>query len=192
VAEASSQAGVALGSLIAPLLIDTIGVEGAIVATGAVLPLVLLVRHRPVRRLDVSAVVPEQELSLLRQLDLFAPLSLATVETLAAHASPVRMRAGERIIREHESGDRFYVIVEGAVDVEEDGVWRRHEGPGEYFGEIALLRDVPRTASVTATEDGLLLTLNREDFLGAVTGHRRSNSAVHHVIDFRLGPPPDE
>ena len=192
VAEASSQAGVALGSLIAPLLIDTMGVEGTIVATGAVLPVMVLLRHRPVRRLDARAVVPERELSLLRRLDLFAPLSLATVETLAAHASPVTMRAGERIIRERESGDRFYVIVEGEVDVEAGGEWRRREGPGEYFGEIALLRDVPRTASVTAAEDGLLLTLNREDFLGAVTGHRRSNSAVHHVIDFRLGPPPDE
>ena len=188
VAEASSQAGVALGSLIAPLLIGAVGVEGAIAATGAFLPLILLVRRRPVRRLDARAVVPERELSMLRRLDLFAPLSLATIETLATHASPVTMSAGEQIVREHESGDRFYIIAEGEVDVDEGGEWCRREGRGEYFGEIALLRDVPRTATVTAASDGLLFTLNRDEFLGAVTGHRRSNSAVHHVIDFRLAP----
>ena len=192
VAEASSQAGVALGSLIAPLLIDTLEVEGAIIVTSAILPIILLLRRRPIQRLDARAVVPQRELSLLRRLDLFAPLSLATVETLAAHATPMTMRAGEQIIRERESGDRFYVIAEGEVDVDEGGEWRRREGPGEYFGEIALLRDVPRTASVTAAGDGLLLTLNRDDFLGAVTGHRRSNSAVHHVIDFRLASPPEK
>jgi CRP-like cAMP-binding protein len=129
--------------------------------------------------------VPERELHALRADDLFAPLPLATVETLALRATPRVVCADERILRAGDVGDRFYVIADGDVEVQA-GVTIRHEGPGEYFGEIALLRDVPRTATVVAVTDSLLYALSREDFLSAVTGHVRSSHAARSVAEARM------
>ncbi len=88
---------------------------------------------------------------------------------------------------EGEPGDRFYLIEEGEVEVFEQGTYRRNEGPGESFGEIALLHDVPRTATVRTTAPTRLLALEREQFLSAVTGHRRSREAATAVADHRWG-----
>ena len=96
--------------------------------------------------------------------------------------------AGEEVIVQGEHGDRFFLIEDGEVEVFENGVFRRNEGPGESFGEIALLHDVPRTATVRATAPTRLLALEREQFLGAVTGHRRSHQVAHTVVDSRWAP----
>jgi hypothetical protein len=192
VAEASSQAMVALGSVAAALLIAALGIRGALLATALVVPVVVIVRWRPTQRLDAQAVVPEPELRALRAVDLFAPLPLATVETLAVRAAVRAVVADEPILRVGEVGSRFYVIADGTVEVQAGPIIRRL-GPGEYFGEIALLRDVPRTAAVRAETDGLLYVLAREPFLGAVTGHVRAGQAAEAVVDARLrasGQPP--
>jgi CRP-like cAMP-binding protein len=89
------------------------------------------------------------------------------------------------VIVQGERGDRFFVIEEGEVEVFENGDFRRNEGPGESFGEIALLRDIPRTATVRTTVDTKLLALERDQFLLAVAGHRRSSQVAHTVIDDR-------
>ncbi len=89
------------------------------------------------------------------------------------------------MITQGDQGDSFYLIEEGEVEVFENGDFRRNEGPGESFGEIALLRDVPRTATVKATERTRLLRLERDQFIGAVTGHRRSRHLAHGVVDSR-------
>ncbi len=185
VSETGGALAVALGSVLAPLLIALLGIRGALLATALVMPVVVLARRRALRRLDARAEVPERELRALRTLDLFAPLPLATVETLALRAVPRMMVADEVILRLGEGGDHFYVIADGEVEVQA-GPTIRHEGPGEYFGEIALLRDVPRTATVVAVTDGLLYALAREDFLRAVTGHVRSTQAARAVTDARL------
>jgi CRP-like cAMP-binding protein len=99
----------------------------------------------------------------------------------------VRARAGEEIIRRGDHGDRFYVVGSGEVEVLLDGQQPRREGPGSYFGEIALLRDVPRTATVQAATDVELFALDRDDFLPAVTGHAGSSEAAEAVIGSRLG-----
>ena len=93
--------------------------------------------------------------------------------------------AGEDVIVQGESGDRFYLIEQGEVEVFENGGFRRNEGPGESFGEIALLRDVPRTATVRRPARPGCSSLEREQFLIAVTGHRRSHQVAHTVIDDR-------
>ena len=100
----------------------------------------------------------------------------------------VRRPAGETIIREGELGDRFYVIAEGEVDVTEGGRFRRTEPAGDCFGEIALLRDVPRTATVVARTDVDLLALDREEFLAAITGDRRALAAGQDLVEARLAP----
>ena len=89
------------------------------------------------------------------------------------------------MIVQGEPGDRFYLIESGNVEVFEHGEYRRSEGPGESFGEIALLHDVPRTATVRTTEPTRLLQLEREQFLVAVTGHRRTSQVAHTVVTDR-------
>jgi MFS family permease len=192
VAEAGSQIAVALGSIAAPLLIGALGIRGALLATALVVPVVVIARWRAAQRLDAHAVVPERELQVLRGVDLFAPLPLATVETLALRAAPQRMHAGEEILRVGDVGSRFYVVADGTVEAQAGPISRRL-GPGDYFGEIALLRDVRRTAGVVAETDGLLYVVAREPFLAAVTGHARSAQAAEAVVDARLrasGVPP--
>ena len=134
VAEAGSQIAVALGSVAAPLLIAGFGIRGALLATALVVPAVVIARWRAAQRLDARAVVPERELQALRAVDLFAPLPLATVETLALRATSRAMLAGEPILRVGDVGSRFYVIAGGTVEVQAGPVVRRL-GTGDYFGE---------------------------------------------------------
>ncbi len=185
VAETGSQLAVALGSILAPVLIALLGIRGALVATALVLPAVVIARWRALELLDAQATVPERELEVLRSLDLFAPLPLATVETLAIRSLPRVVFADEQILLPGDIGSRFYVIADGAVEVQAGSVVRRL-GPGDYFGEIALLHDVKRTAAVVAMKDGLLYVLGRDDFMRAVTGHLRSTQAAQTVADARL------
>jgi CRP-like cAMP-binding protein len=94
--------------------------------------------------------------------------------------------AGEVVLREGEDSDRFFVIESGLVEVTQGGAVLRQEGPGEFFGEIGLLRDVPRTATVTVVEDTVLLALERDDFLDAVTGQSDAFRAADDVVSLRL------
>ena len=110
---------------------------------------------------------------------------MATVERLSHDLAPVDFDGGVDVIVQGEQGDRFYLIEEGQVEVFENGEFRRNEGPGESFGEIALLHDVPSTATVRTTEPTKLLELEREQFLVAVTGHQRSTQVAHGVVSDR-------
>jgi CRP-like cAMP-binding protein len=98
------------------------------------------------------------------------------------------MKAGDEIVRQGEPGDRFYVIDSGSAEVLVDGRPAASLGPGDYFGEIGLLRDVPRTATVRAREDGLLLTLTHDAFVPAVSGYSPSLASAEAVVGLRLGP----
>lgn len=94
---------------------------------------------------------------------------------------------GTAITRGGDAGDRFYLVAGGTLAVTVGAEPRRELGPGSYFGEIALLRNVPRTATVTALTDCRLLALDRDAFLQAVTGSRRSARAADRRIDRHLG-----
>jgi CRP-like cAMP-binding protein len=113
---------------------------------------------------------------------MLASLPPSVLERLAREAVPAHYSAGETIIREGDPGDRFYVLEAGEVEI----VGRRF-GPGEAFGEIALLRDVPRTATATALTDVELVALEREPFVAAVTGHASSAAEAETLIAARLG-----
>jgi MFS family permease len=176
---------VALGSLAAPAVVHLLGARPAFLAVGALLPVVtLLAYHRLVVLEGVAA--PTAELELLERVPMFAPLSLAAKERLARRLVRVRAAAGTPVVRAGDVGDRFYVVRDGVLDVEA-GDRRSALGPGAFFGEIALLRDVPRTATVTASTDTTLFALQREDFLAAVTGHEAAERAGRDVVDVRLG-----
>jgi hypothetical protein len=180
----------ALGAILAPALIEIIGNRGALVASGALLPLVALLAWPRLRGLDESLAAAPPHADLLRRVPIFRPLPPATIEQLARELRPVHARAGEEIIRQGEPGDSFYIVVGGEVDVQVDGRAAKPLGAGEFFGEIALLRDVPRTATVTARTDVDLLALDREEFITAVTGHPSSAEAANAVVTSRLGALP--
>ena len=170
-----------LGAVTAPILIDLVGPEAALVVTGAVLPVLALLTRPRLRAIDRMSSAPEAT-GLLRGVPLLAPLPEALLERLAREATRVEVRAGIPIVREGEPGDRFYVVRSGQVSI-----LGRTFGPGEAFGEIALLRDVPRTATAMAVTDVELVALEREPFVAAVTGHAPSAAAADTVIAARLG-----
>jgi MFS family permease len=176
-----------LGAIIAPVLVSLFGVRWALVATGLLLPALALVSWTRLRSIDERAVVPERELELLRGLPLFAPLAPATLEHLARSLVRVPAPVGTDVTRQGDVGDRFYLVDEGEVEVTSDGEVLATLGPGDYFGEIALLRDVPRTATVSARTDASLLALERDEFVSAVSGHPASLEAADAVVAARLG-----
>src|SRR5262249_24647335 len=148
-----AMAGLGIGSIVAPALVAGLGTRGALVATGCFLPLVVAVAWRSLGSIDLVALPPAPGLAGLGGVALFAPLSVAAKEQLAASLIPLAAPAGAAIISEGDVGDRFYVVAQGRVEVTKGGRSVETHGPGGYFGEIALLRGVPRTATVTALED---------------------------------------
>ncbi|HEU0336863.1 MAG TPA: MFS transporter [Gaiellaceae bacterium] len=180
----------AVGSLLAPLLVEGIGADAALVALGVALPLLALASLPRLRAIDARGVEPTRELELLLGSPLFAPLPPRTLEQLASVLEPVEAPAGTVLVHAGDHGDRYYLVAEGRVRVEPVEAEATTLGPGEGFGEIALLRDVPRTATVTALEDCRLYTLERDDFLAAVTGSAPSLAAAHELISTRLAAGP--
>ncbi|HVD49984.1 MAG TPA: MFS transporter [Gaiellaceae bacterium] len=177
---------VALGAVLAPVLIHSAGARWTLVAVGVLLPILAVLTHASLARLD-AAPVDRERLDLLLKIPIFSPLSPPVLEQLAARLIPVHASAGEEIIRLGDHGDRFYLVKSGEVEVLLDDQPPRREGPGSYFGEIALLRDVPRTATVRAATDVELFALDRDHFIPAVTGHAASAEAAESVIGTRLG-----
>ncbi|MDX6407838.1 MAG: hypothetical protein QOE13_909 [Gaiellaceae bacterium] len=179
---------VGLGAIVAPLLLNWLGTRGALIVAGSLLPLVVIPAWPRLNAIDRAAEIPVERLEVLRGNPIFAPLPGATLEQLAAALEEVRGAAGDEIVRQSEPGDRFYLIKEGTLDVYVDGKLVQSLEPGESFGEIALLRDVPRTATVKARTDVVLYALDRRHFLAAVSGFGPSLSAAEGVIGMRLGP----
>jgi MFS family permease len=180
-------ASMGIGAAIAPALIAGLGVEWALAATGAFLPLLVVVSWLRVSRIDATAAAPEaQELRILASVPIFAPLPGMTLEHLAGRLVPLRLEPGVEIVRQGDTGDRFYIIADGEVEISEHGKPISTLGAGGYFGEISLIRDVPRTATVKTKTPVVLYALDREDFLAAVTSHAPSAEAAEEVVSSRL------
>jgi MFS family permease len=175
----------ALGSAIMPVMIHFWGLQWslavlAIVVSGSVLP-----AFGRLKAMDAALREPEG-LALLRQVPLFAPLELKSLERVAQQLVRIEVAAGDVLIREGDEGDRFYVIESGQMTASFEGAVLRQMGPGDPFGEIALLRDVPRTATVVADEPTVVLALERADFLEAVTGNSEVNNRADDMISRRI------
>jgi MFS family permease len=179
----TAMGAVALGSLVAPRLVDALGPRSAFLLVGAILPVLSLASFRRLSRLDRLAP-PSDTFDLIDGVPMLGPLSIAAKEQLASRLTPVSIASGEQIIRKGEPGDLFYILASGTLDVDSDG----HSvlSAPDSFGEIALLRDVPRTATVTAATDARLYSLARDDFLAAVTAHRVARATGQAVADARL------
>ena len=167
--ESFAMIGIALGTLIAPALVGGFGATTAFLAAGGFLPLIALASYGALRRLDDDTTVPGDVLALLMHVPTLAVLAPRIVERMARDAVAIQVSTGEIVVRQGEPGTRFYVIASGRVRVDIDGSEIRQLGTGGWFGEIALLRDVPRTASITALTDVSLWGVDRESFLASVT-----------------------
>jgi Cyclic nucleotide-binding domain len=182
---------VGLGALIASILIELTSVSVALIIVGALCPSVVLVAWRRLRHLDSYIGELDKEISLLHGVHMLQPLPLPAIEHLARGLEQVHVRAGQAVFRQGDPADRFYVIETGTADVIGDGHLVTTLGPGEGFGEIALLRRVPRTATVRAATDLQLQTLTCERFLPVVTGFppssREAGAEVEEMLD-RFSP----
>lgn len=178
---------IGFGALLAPVLVSLLGVRGALGATGVVLPLLVALLWRRLASLDSADLVADETVALIRQVAIFAPLDLAAVERLARALLPLDVPAGATVIRQGDAGDRYYVIREGLLRVNVDGRDVNTLGAGEGFGEIALLRDMPRTSTVVAESDVRLYALERGLFLNTVSGSPSSLRAADELVDTRLG-----
>jgi hypothetical protein len=186
VLEALMMAGVALGSVLAPVLVHIGGARAAILGTGALLPLLAVLAGKRLFALDASADVPIVEIGLLRSLPLFSVLSPPALEGIARSLEPLEVEAGIAIVTQGEEGDCYYAISEGELEIVRDGVRVNTLGRGEGFGEIALLHGVPRNATVATLTAAKLYSLEKEPFLEVLTGHPTARTKAHAIAVERM------
>jgi MFS family permease len=183
--------GVGLGALVAALLIEWTSVFVALVIVGALCPSLVVLAWPRLRHLDRYIGELDAEIGLLHGVPMFQPLPLPAIEQLARGLEPVHVSAGQAVFRQGDPADKFYVIEAGGADVVGDGRVLTKLGPGDGFGEIALLRRVPRTATVRAASDLDLQALTCNRFLPVVTGFppsaREAGAEVEEMLD-RFSP----
>jgi MFS family permease len=183
-------AGVAVGSLAAPLLVNSFGPRAALIATGALLPVLALLTWGRLRTVDAGARVDPEVVAALRSVPFLSPLPLHTLEYLGGRVTPVPLEEGAVLFRRGDHGDRFYLLREGALEIELEAEVKREAAPA-FVGEIALLRDVPRTATVRAVQPCELLAVERGDFLDAVVNHSGSRGIAQDVVATRIDLAPN-
>ena len=176
---------IALGSLLTPLLLHFFGIRPSLIGIGLVVTAYALSTLPRLRALDHRLTEPEG-LAVLRTIGMFEALHPSVLEEMAHRLEAVTFSAGQVVVREGDPSDRFYVIAEGEVEVSHGDLVVRRETAGDFFGEIGLLRNVPRTATVTAVTDVKLWSLERSDFLGAVTGTGAARVAAEDVVSRRI------
>ncbi len=185
--EALMDSGLALGVILVRVAIAIGGLRAALIAPAVVAVLLIAGLWRQLRSIDSSATVPQVEIQLLRSISIFSALPAPSLEGLARNLEALTVTEGSVVIREGEHGDCYYAVAEGELAIERDGQLVQVVARGDGFGEIALIRDVPRQATVTAVSDARLYTLNKELFVQAVTGHIPAMVTVGTIISGHLG-----
>jgi hypothetical protein len=185
-AESLTAVSVAVGCFVAPLAITLLGIRGALIALGLIAPTLVVLAWRRLKAIDASIAHRDKEVEVLKEVGMFRPLPMAAVDNLARHVEQADYAAGQVVFHQGDQGDRFYVIADGEAEVIGDGHVIRTLIPGEGFGEIALLRDTTRTATVSARTALRLFTLDRYHFLPAVSGYQSSLDHADLLIGERL------
>jgi CRP-like cAMP-binding protein len=168
-----------------PALLHLVGVRASFLITGALLPIVTIPLWHRLRRLDAPTIALRRS-ELLRGDPIFAPLPEAVIQQLATSLEPVSLDAGQVLFHQGDAGDRYYLVDTGSLQIEPSGKPAVELGPGSGFGEIALMRDVPRTATARAGTNVSLYAMRGDEFVSAVTGHATSAAAADAVIAGRL------
>jgi hypothetical protein len=185
-AESLTAVSVAVGCFVAPLAITLLGIRGALTVLGLIAPTLVVLAWRRLKAIDASIAHRDKEVEVLKEVGMFRPLPMAAVDNLARHVEQADYAAGQVVFHQGDHGDRFYVIADGEAEVIGDGHVIRTLIPGEGFGEIALLRDTTRTATVSARTALRLFTLDRYHFLPAVSGYQSSLDHADLLIGERL------
>ena len=186
VLESLALGSIAIGAIVAPALIDAIGIRWSLAAAGLLLPALALLAAPRLRTIDAKAGEPSEELTLLRSVPILAPLPPLALEELAGHVERVDLPAGAAVFHQGEPGDRFYVVGAGELELKVDGQPARTLAAGDFFGEIALLRAGPRTGTIVVIKPAILYALDGDDFVAAVTGHPPTREAADAAIATRL------
>jgi MFS family permease len=184
--ESLMDAGLACGAILVPVLVGLSGARAALVGTALLFFVLVALAFRRLRTIDDSANVPQVEIQLLRSISIFSPLPAPELEGLARALVPVEFEDGATVMTEGEPGDRFYAIADGRVRVSKGGQEVATLGRGDGVGEIALIEDVPRTATVVALTDVSLYSLEKEPFVLALTGHAPAARAADDLVAQRL------
>ena len=184
--ESLMDAGLALGAILVPVLVGMSGARAALIGTALLFFVLVALAFRRLRSIDDSADVPQVQIQLLRSISIFSPLPAPELEGLARALVPVEAAAGTTLMTEGEPGDCFYAIADGRVSVTKGGQEVATLGRGQGFGEIALIQDVPRTATVVALTDVSLYSLEKEPFVLALTGHAPAARAADDLVARRL------
>ena len=186
--EAILTLGVAAGGLVTPLLIELMGTRVTLVVTGLLAPLAVVASRRALGRLDEQMRVRDADVETLRAVPMLEALPVATIEQLAGALEHADVEPGHTLVRQGERGEYFYILRSGRADVLQDGRLVSTLGAGECFGEIALLHDRPRTATIRAAAGARLdvSRLRRSAYLTAVTGYPAAATAGDELAASRL------
>jgi MFS family permease len=183
--EGLAMAAWGVGSVAVPAVIAVTDRRGALIFAGAVVPLLMLLRLRPLLAVDAAVRVPAVTVALLRSMHVFRAMPVPALEGVAQGAANLSVPAGEEIIRQGEPGERYYAIADGSVEIKKDGRRVNTLSRGEGFGETALLHDAPRNATVVALTNATLVAIDREPFLVALTGHAQTRERLEHIATQR-------
>lgn len=187
-AEALESAMLLAGALLVPLLVSAVRINGTCLAIAAILLASAVVVIRPIAAAERAALGAFERVAALRQVGVLAHLGAAMLESLARAARPHTFAAGSALMTQGEPGDLYQVIVNGHVDISQDGSIINRQGPGSGVGELALLYPTPRTATVTATDEVSTLSLDRETFLLALT-QQPPPTSVYALMQSRITKP---
>jgi Na+/melibiose symporter-like transporter len=180
--EALMDFGLALGAVLVRVALAVGGLHAALLAPGVIACVLIAGLWRRLRKIDASATVPQVEIQLLRSLPLFAALSPPSLEGIARELELMTVPKGTVVVKEGDPGDSYYAIAQGELAISRHGQLLQTVSRGDGFGEIALIRDVPRQASVTAVTDALLYSLHKDPFIQTVTGHATVAKTAKTII----------
>lgn len=185
--ESLTALSVAVGSLVTPPAIELLGIRGALALLGLVGPALVALAWRRLRAIDASITYRDEDIGVLQQVAMLRVLPVPAIDNLALRLGRAEVEAGHEVFRQGDVGDLFYVIADGQADVIRDGNLIRTMGPGEAFGEIALLRKTTRTTTVRARTPLRLCTLDGRDFASAISGYPSSGREAETLVVQRLG-----
>jgi predicted MFS family arabinose efflux permease len=192
VLEALMDLGLALGAVLVRVALAIGGIKAALIAPALIAGVLISALWPRLRRIDSSATVPQVEIQLLRSISIFAALPAPSLEGMARELEMLEVASGTAVVTEGEPGDCYYAVAEGTLEITRGGQLVQVASRGDGFGEIALIRDVPRQASVKAVTDALLSSLQKELFVQTVTGHVATSTKASAVIAGHIGDAPTD
>jgi MFS family permease len=176
----------AAGAFITPFAIHLLGIRGALVALGLIAPALTALAWGRLRTIDAAIQQRDAEIAVLNRVPMFGPLPMPAIDGLALCVEQVRIEAGDVVCLQGDDADRFYLIEGGAAEVIGDGRLVRTLDPGDGFGEIALLGDTSRTATVRARTALRLYAVDGHQFRSSVSGYPSSRREAEAVVRDRL------